>query len=108
MRSLIIAALLMPPTASAPLDPADNHVLANETTHQTIFLKQTAPHENTAPNLDMFLALAPEMKPVTTSKINTRPQSKQTKKNSLVKGKKNAKRMNLLTVLMMYKGGKKR
>jgi hypothetical protein len=116
MRSLIIAALLMPPTASAPLNPADNHVLAGETTQQTIFLNQTAPNQNTVPDMNMFIALVPDREPVTTSKagINTtriKTQSNQPekiKKVRLAKGKKNYQRINLLAILMMYKDSKKR
>jgi hypothetical protein len=111
MRLLIIAALLMPPTASAPLDPADKHLLTNETSQQAIFLKPTAPNQNAAPDLSMFIALAPEMKPITSSEVSIKTQNKQTRKLKNVrvaKGKKNSQRMNLLTVLMIYKGSKKR
>jgi len=101
MRSLIIAALLVPPMASAPFEPTNTQLLTNATTQQAIFLNKTALAKNLAPDMRQFIAQTSGTEPAAQTKIPSR-----TKKAARAQCKNNSQRMDIVTFLLMLKKGK--
>lgn len=109
MRTLIIAALLMSPIVSAPLNAADNTLQNKATPQPEFFLSKAVPAENSAAEMNTVLTRSPETRSSDT-KAATQSKTKQadkTKKTRVSKAKKVNKGMNFLSVLLLLKDAKK-